>query len=424
MKAVPHATLATRAVPTVVTLLLALMPLLFAVSIRAKAAIPGILMLYGIYLLAFNREARAIYRGARSVAAVFALSLLYAAANIAGHHLRWNEFDLPSHILLFLFISAAFTQPIRIRWFWLALSLTTALLGVVCIYQHHIEGAPRAYGLDGGDWGVIELGMFMLVLALSAVVQLLREGQPRLERIIHGVCAVLGMYGALLTQSRGPLLACVPVFLMVVGLHVMRTKKWRDTLLVLAGAAVIAVVSMVFVRSEILERFHAIGQEVSTYDANDSRGAVRERVEMWRVAGQAFLEHPVTGVGIDQFNKYTQSRVVAGTASDAIAKYQHPHSEYFEAAVAGGVPGLLILLFVFGTPLVFFGRRVLDPDDGVATAATAGLVTVTMYALCGLTDNVFYRAMPHSLFFFLTLGLAVWISRLQREPALRDVASH
>jgi len=423
MKAVSPDTLATRAVPTVATLLLALMPLLFAVSFRSKAAIPGILMVYGIYLLAFNREARATYAGAKPVTWVFALSLLYATVNIVVHKLRWNEFDLPSHILLFLLIAAVFTQPIRMRWFWLALSLTTALLGVVCIYQHHVEGAARSHGLDGADWGVIELGMFMLVLALIAVVQLLREELPRMERVTHGVCAVLGMYGAL-TQSRGPLLACVPVFLLVVGLHAMRTKKWRNTLLVMAGAAVLALVSMVFVRSEILERFNAIGQEVSTYQADDSRGAVRERLEMWRVASHAFVEHPVAGVGIDQFGKYAQAQVAKGAASEAIARYQHPHSEYFEAAVAGGVPGLLILLFVFGTPLVYFGRRVLDPDDDVAATATVGLLTVVMYALCALTDNVFYRAMPHSLFFFLTLGLAVWISRLQRERAQRHAVSH
>jgi O-antigen ligase len=46
-----------------------------------------------------------------------------------------------------------------------------------------------------------------------------------------------------------------------------------------------------------------------------------------------------------------------------------------------------------------------------------------MYALCALTDNVFYRPMPHSLYFFLTLGLAVYIGRLlnraERPAAVR-----
>jgi O-antigen ligase len=72
---------------------------------------------------------------------------------------------------------------------------------------------------------------------------------------------------------------------------------------------------------------------------------------------------------------------------------------------------------------VFFARRVFDPCDTVATAATVGLLTVSMYALCGFTDNVLYRPMPHSLFFFLTLGMAVLASRLQRERSLREIAA-
>ena len=40
-----------------------------------------------------------------------------------------------------------------------------------------------------------------------------------------------------------------------------------------------------------------------------------------------------------------------------------------------------------------------------------------MYALCGFTDNVFYRAMPHSLYFFLTLGLAVYVGLMLNRAA-------
>jgi O-antigen ligase len=191
----------------------------------------------------------------------------------------------------------------------------------------------------------------------------------------------------------------------------------------LAAPLALATVSVVFLRSEILERFNAIGQEVTTFHAQDTQGAVRERLEMWRVASRAFMEHPMAGVGIDQFGKFTETLVSKGLASESIAKYTHPHSEYLEAAVCGGVPGLIVLLLLFGVPMVFFARRVFDPCDTVATTATIGLLTVSMYALCGFTDNVLYRPMPHSLFFFLTLGMAVLASRLQRERSLREFAA-
>ncbi|HEY2622679.1 MAG TPA: O-antigen ligase family protein [Dyella sp.] len=423
MNQVPRAPQASRARTVVATLLLALLPISFAVPSKLKVVPIALLFFYGIGLLIADRDVRANYRAARPVVLVCALSLLYAIGNILGHRLGWSELDLPSHILAFLAIAAVFGRSVHVRWFWLGLSLGAAALGLVCIYQHYIQGAPRASGLDGADWGVIELAMFMLVLSLSAVVQMLRPQLAWPERVLHAACAILGSFGALLTQSRGPLLACAPVFLLVVLLHVVRTKQWRDGLVVLGGALAIATVSVVFLRSEILERFNAIGQEVTTFHAQDTQGAVRERLEMWRVAGRAFMEHPVAGVGIDQFGKYTQTLVSKGLASESIAKYTHPHSEYLEAAVSGGVPGLIVLLLLFGVPMVFFARRVFDPCDTVATAATVGLLTVSMYALCGLTDNVLYRPMPHSLFFFLTLGMAVLASRLQRERSLREIAA-
>ncbi len=423
MNQVPRAPQASRARTFAATSVLALLPISFAMPIKLKVVLIALLFFYGIGLLMTDGEVRAHYRGARPVVLACALSMLYAIGNILGHRLGWNELDLPSHVLAFLAIAAVFARPVHMRWFWLGLSLAAAVLGLVCIYQHHVEGAPRAYGLDGGDWGVIELAMFMLVLSLSAVVQMLRAQLCWPERALHAACAVLGSFGALLTQSRGPLLACVPVFLLVVLLHGVRTKKWRDALVVLGGAVAIAAVSVVFLRGEILQRFTAIGHEVTTYGAQDNQGAIRERLEMWRVAGRAFAEHPLAGVGIDQFGKYTQSLISKGLASESIAKYQHPHSEYLEAAVCGGVPGLIVLLLLFGVPWVFFARRALDPCDSVATAATIGLLTVSMYALCGFTDNVLYRSMPHSLFFFLTLGMAVLASRLQRERSLREIAA-
>jgi O-antigen ligase len=73
----------------------------------------------------------------------------------------------------------------------------------------------------------------------------------------------------------------------------------------------------------------------------------------------------------------------------------------------------MAILLVLLVPLGYFIRRTQDPLDTVATPALAGTVVVGMYILCGLTDNVFYRAMPHSLYFFLVLGFAVSIAQRQ-----------
>ena len=70
---------------------------------------------------------------------------------------------------------------------------------------------------------------------------------------------------------------------------------------------------------------------------------------------------------------------------------------------------LLVLLSIFGLPLAYFVRA-RRSGRAVMVPANAGMAVVLMYVLCALTDNVFYRAMPHSLYFFLVLGLALLIA--------------
>ena len=369
----------------VLSLLVAVTPLSFAISGRVKVLPLALLMLTGLGLLACRPETRHSFRRARMVVAVCALALLYAALNVFGHRLGWAAFDRPSHILLYMMIAAVFSLPLRMRMIWLGFSLTAVLLGSVCIVQHLVLGAPRAYGLNGGDWAAIEFAMFLLVLALMSLLQLLYSQGGRLEKVVHGGGLVFGMYGALLTQSRGPLLAFVPVFLLVLVNYARDTGHWRRSLLLIAAVVCGGVLAGISVHGEVLARFARVGTEVVSYDqSSDDLGSVGERLEMWHIAGHAALDHP--------------------------------HNEYLEWAATGGVPGLLVLLSLFGFPLAYFIRHARRGDQTMRVTAAAGVAVIVMYALCALTDNVFYRAMPQSLYFFLVLGLAVLIASRNLSP--------
>ena len=444
------------------SVLVAVMPLSFSVPLRAKA-LPALLLLIAGLVLLFSRVGtRASYRAAWPVIAVCALAVAYTALNILGHGLGWNAFDLPSHILLYLGTAAVFSLPLRMRWVWLGFSATAIFLGIVCIVQHFMLSIDRAFGLNGGDWGAIEFAMVLLVLSLCGWLQLFYAARHLLEKAVHGLGASLALYGAMLTQSRGPLLAFVPVMLLILIIYAIRTARWLRSLLVLVaiiggGALAASTVHNVSVPAPALaaaspsapvlkapesgknkatpkktlaeassavppsaasspsvfvKRFADVGSEMTSYNSKtDARGAIRERLEMWHTAGHAFMEHPLFGVGLDQFGVYARQQVAEGSANAAIVKYEHPHNEYLEAAATGGAPGLLVILLVFVVPFIHFTRHALHAPHSEMIPACVGVATVSMYALCGLTDNVFYRAMPHSLYFFLVLGLAIWLGR-------------
>jgi len=439
------------------SLLVALMPLSFSVSWHVKALPALMLLIAGLGLLFRSAATRNSYRKAWPVMVVCGLGVLYTALNILGHGLGWNAFDLPSHILLYMATAAVFSLPLRMRWVWLGFSLTAIVLGIVCLIQHFFLGIDRAFGLNGGDWGAIEFAMTLLVLSLSGWLQVFYSSNPLLEKILHGTGAVFGMYGALLTQSRGPLLAFVLILLLLIVIYARRTHRWGKGLLMLVaivGGGVLAAGSVHNVNMPatveangpgtanvnvattaasptttplnsqpvFVKRFAEVGSEMTSYDSKtDARGAVRERLEMWHTAGHAFMDHPLAGVGIDQFGVYARQQVAEGHTNPAIAKYEHPHNEYLEAAATGGAPGLLVILLIFAVPLGYFLRHALHAHDSEIITASVGVAIVSMYALCALTDNVFYRAMPHSLYFFLVLGLAVLLGRRKssEEVALR-----
>lgn len=381
----------------------------------------ALLFVAGLALLASRAETRSIFRLAWPVVAVCLLRVAYDIGNFLGHRLEGSTLDLPAQTLLFLVIAAVFSLPLRQRVIAIGFSLTTLLLGAASMVQRYGMGVDRPYGLNGGDWASVEFAMYLLVMALLSMLQAIRSDTRRADRWLHGVAVVVGLYGAVLTQSRGPLLSFAPVFLGLMGWHAIRTRHWKRVLIPLAATLIGMLAVTATLHREMVDRLVEVPAQISEYgdSAAGSSGAIGERLEMWRVAWQAFTEHPLAGIGLDQFGVYAREQVAAGKASATIAGYVHPHSEYLESMVAGGVPALLVLLLLLIVPAVFFARHANHPQEPVACAAVGGLMVIGLYSLCAFTDNVFYRAMPQSLFLFLVLGLTVDVGRRLRQPVFR-----
>lgn len=395
------------------TILVAGMPLCFAIPYRLKVLPIAVLFAASIALVLADRRRRASYIRAWLVLLACVAVVLFSVVNVAATGGGWRSLDLPAQNIIFLGIAGAFVLPLRWRRVWLLFSLTTCGLGAINVVQHYWYGVVRPYGPNNGDWGAVEYAMILVVMSLLALVQLLRTGALGWERGIHALACFLGLFGALLSQSRGPLLAFALVFLGVLALHVVRTKHWCSSLLALIAVMGCLVVTTTYVQPEIGQRLLQVHTEVDSYrPVSDARGAIRERLELWRAAWGAFRTHPWNGVGIGRFGDYVKERVAQGRSNPVIAQYEHAHNEYMEAAATGGLPGLLVLLGVFLVPLGYFFRRCRDPDETMSVIATMGLVVVGVYMSCALTDNVFYRAMPHSLYYFLVTGLAVLSSRV------------
>ncbi len=407
--------------PWVLSILLALIPLSLAIDQRIKILPAALLFVAGLCFVATSPPTRRSYRYAWLVVAAAMLLLGFIGLNVLIHQLGWRPMDRAAHILLYLLIGAVFTRALRLPVMWVGFSLGTIALGTVCLAQHYGQGIERAYGLNGGPSASIELATLLLGLSLVALARLMDTRAGVAERVLHITAMMFGMYGALLTQSRGPLLAFAPAFALLVLLRARRSGHRRLGVLLLIGACVGATLATYTMRDEMAERFAAIGPEMTSFDhRHDARGAVRERLEMWRTAGRAVGEHPLVGIGIGEFSQYVAGEITAGRSNPSIGRYNQPHNEYVEAAATGGIPGLLVLLATFLLPLGYFARHVRDADEAVAMPAGTGAALVVLYMLCALTDSVFYRVMPQSFYFFMVLGMALLIGRHRSSPSAAD----
>lgn len=407
-----------------VSALIALVPLSFSVDWRIKALPPALLFLTGLVVLIRSSSARRTFRvDAWPPVAAALLLVAFEICNALIHQSGWRPLDGPAHVLLYLVMAACFTLPLRMRVVWMGFSLTAIALGAVAMVQHHGLGASRAYGLNGGPSAAIELATILVGLSCAALTQCLSSATPRHERIVHAVALAFGTYGALLTQSRGPLAALVPAFALLVVLQIKRSGRWRASVL-LTGAACLIAAATLSKHNEVVTRFEVIAPEISSFDHHaDTHGSIHDRLAMWRTAARALVSHPLTGIGADRFDEYARQEIAAGRSSPVIGQFNQPHNEYLSAAAAGGFPGLLATLLMFVVPLLYFGRHVFDPDREVALPASFGLALVALYMVCALTDSVFYRVMTQSFYFFPVLGLALRIGQLKQAGVMQAGAA-
>ncbi|AWH51656.1 polymerase [Stenotrophomonas sp. SAU14A_NAIMI4_5] len=289
------------------------------------------------------------------------------------------------------------------RWLWrgaLAGLVGSFLLSLLQVLQ----GAPRA-----------ELTTNAIVLAdivvMLMVLLVFCRPSRRWSLVIVGMAAGCGTI--VLTGSRG-VFAALLALLVVLALSL----RWRTgvaRLSVLAGMLAIGATLLLSVpelRHQVrLTELHSDVQKLEQGDVDSSAGA---RVERLQVAWQTFLDHPLTGVGIGHFDSAMQRvPVCRDDPAEVRCHLGHAHNDVAEWAATQGLPGVLMLIAVYGVPLwvfVYLHRR-----SGRVTfrgPAAAGVMIVIAYVLCGLTQSMFAHQMTAS-FYVTIVGLLTGLSLLE-----------
>jgi hypothetical protein len=247
-----------------------------------------------------------------------------------------------------------------------------------------------------------------LVLALPLALWSIRRGPTPLTRWCAAGAAALIAGGLAYTQSRGGAIA------LLLGVAVWLWLQGPRYRLAIIAVPILIVLSVTLTGST--ERFEQLRSVDQATQSDSVRGRLSENIaayQMWR-------DHPVLGVGANEFPANYRS-YAARIGLDSRQERQ-AHNSYLQQAAEAGTLGLLafVAMIAAGLWCAFKARARLLAQGALSTAGIcdaliAGLVAYSAAAV------FLHQAYPFYLWLWLALAAgALLLSGYRRRPILGD----
>ena len=356
---------------------------------------------------------------------------------------RWNE-RMGKVLLIFaatLFISAAFSLE-RGRSFHEAIStlfgmlpfffalfyvrswrLAAAVVGAFAVsaFLNDIIACWQVYLHMNFGWGnrpvgfsksPTFLGSFMLMTIPLLFLVPARLFSRLSWKLFCWGCSILSLVVLFLTQTRGAWIA----FFCAVIVIVILERRYRKACL--GGIAVLLLICFVV--------FHAYPEyyERAEQTFNPEFQSNTERMLMWTAALQIFADHPIVGIGQDEFGLVYNRDYISPEAkerpTDPNSGRGHPHNNLLKVLSERGLVGITGFLLLHGFVLVQLVRALRRVNGGPAyTFALAGILTFVGVQIEGLTDTNLQLAHIARTYWLLT-GLCLAAGQMKDDASVKS----
>ncbi len=270
---------------------------------------------------------------------------------------------------------------------------------VMGLHDVLVLGAVRA----GAGNNPIHYAGLAIILGFMSLIGLFGSRAPL--RFVYLTGPLLAVGAALLSGSRGPLLAAALLGVVVLPLLVAWLWRERGFQITVILAAVLLVAGGGYIANQgHAQRALDAFSDIKGFLAGDAVDrSMEKRVLMYRGAVGAFLDSPVVGHGFSNMVPATHKYQPA----DDIQKVPHLHADIANFAVLGGSLGLVAYLLLLAAPgLALFGARAPAHQRALIVGS---LVVGAGYLGIGLTNAVF-GVLPQTVLYAVLLGNVVAIS--------------
>lgn len=241
---------------------------------------------------------------------------------------------------------------------------------------------------------------FERLIPITAAVAVIKGGDQR-RRWLYGLAAVLILGATILTMSKGAILLGIPVSLGLILILYLGKKG-----LYIVGVGVLLIALSLIPLSQI-PRFASL--------FNFSEGSSFFRINLWRSTFSLLKDHPLTGVGLDQFLYAYRGHYIQPQAWQQ-PDLSQPHNFLLNYWVRLGIFGLIVGVYIqvaFWKLGMNLHRRLKAGMRGENWPLVVGLLGSMAAMLShGLVDETHF-VIDLAFIFYLTLGL-IWQISVER----------
>jgi len=389
-------------------------------SATALLAVPkGLSLFAGLMLVATLLALPDACRGGRASAprALHALLLMALAVVVVAVLSLWSggarlaALDNVARVLLVPWCAwLAWTTRVRAASLWWG-----ALAGLVIAFL--LSSVQSWLGVEragGGANPIVFANAVLVLLVVAVFCRPLRHGFPM--QLLLALVVALAVVAVTLSGSRGVLPGLGLVLLMLFAGGAAR-HRWRRLALVAGVFAALFAALWTVPWLSTQFRMDSLHADVSGYAQDHVDQPISARMGLLAVAWEAFRSAPLSGVGIGGFAQRVDASGYCRDASRHFCGLEHAHNDLAQWGATMGVGGIVVLLALYGVPLVIAARHVRRSKPALPVGAgwAAGML-VAVYLISGLTQSMFSHALTTSAYVVI-VGLLLGAALAEETPS-------
>lgn len=280
----------------------------------------------------------------------------------------------------------------------LVMAASLSLADMAAIWQG-IRGI-RAVGFS--SMAMILAGYLLQMIPILAVLVLEEKQIGKRTRLLLGGVVMLSLAALIFNAVRGAWIAALLVILIYPFLRL------KVSTLIKVIPMIILILSILY---STVPFIHA--RALSTFNTNDQSRI--ERILLWDDSWKMFIDHPLVGVGVSNFEEIHLARYLS---PDATEKLGHAHNNFLHILAENGLLGFIGFCGMFGYFLFYLYQNGFKKNNPVVLGVFLATISLLIQ---GLTEFNFGDSAVIRMFWF-NLGLAVASSKIGADSSEKNTA--